>query len=165
MSKTTQLHTLQKFEHLLQDATKIFSLTQPCHQQSMFHKQSTSMISCILPQNAQEKQETSFICIFTNVNWNTEKLKLLYTVKTVLRWKQTYSHLAPTQPRARHSPKAIQLHSVAGSPQQGPAERRMCLVTGWFPGFQTAAVSWPSRAKYGQRKALTACPWVGSTPI
>lgn len=58
MSKAAQLHTSQKFEHLLQDATKIFSLTEPCHQQSMLHKQSTSKISCILPQNTERKQET-----------------------------------------------------------------------------------------------------------
>jgi len=54
---------------------------------------------------------------------------------------------------------------AAGSQQQGPAERRTCLLTGWFPGCQAAAVSWSSATKYRQRKALTACPWVGSMPI
>lgn len=152
--------TSQKFEHLFQDATKIFSLTQPCHQQSLLHKQTTSKFSCILPQNTQEKLETYFICIFTSMNWNREKPNLLYAVKT--DWQSPCSKPSPEPGKVPKTDSCIQ---VAGSHQQASAERRTCFVNGWFPGCQIAAVSWPLRTKHRQGKAWTAWPWVSSTLI
>lgn len=127
MSKTAQLHTSQKFEHLPQDTTKIFSLTQLCYQQSMLHKQNTSKILCGLAENTQGKQETPFICILTNVNWNRKVEASLYSES-----RHTVIFLQ-THPWARHGPKAIQLHP---SSWELLTERRMCLVkwlVSWLP--------------------------------
>lgn len=159
MSEIVQLCTSEKFELLFQDATKIFSLTRLCHQH-LLHNQTTSDISCILPQNTQGKQETYFICIFTSMNWNREKPNLLYTVKTDMQ-----SPCSKPSPEPGKVPKPDSCIQVAGSYQQASAERRTCLVSGWFPGCQIAAVLWPSRTKHRQGKAWTAWPWVSSTLI
>lgn len=70
-----------------------------------------------------------------------------------------------TQSWARHSPKVIQLHSSSWELSEWPSwEEDVCgnWLIFWLPDCSCVVAL---RDKIWQRKALTACPWIGDMLI